>query len=254
MFFILSKVLFVFILPLTWIVGCLVMALVPQKQNRQKKWLIASLALTLFFSNEAILQMVCLQYQTPPNTFVDKENKQYSCGILLGGMGTADKFDRGYFTDNSDRFIQTVALWQQKKIRYILVSGGNGTLNERNYREGDFLREQLLRMNIPDSVIINENAANNTHENAVFSKHLVDSLQLLPPYVLITSATHMPRSLLVYKKAGLQVVPYPTNYLISHKKLTWDKWVLPDARTLYLWNKLVKELSGTLAYKVTGKA
>lgn len=254
MFFVLSKVLFIFILPLTWIVVCLFFALFSKRADRKKKCLLAAIILLLFFSNEAILQLVCVKYQPTANTQVDTATTPYSCGILLGGMGSADKYDRGYFTENSDRFIQTLALWQQGKIKYILVSGGNGTLNERNYREGDFLRAQLLRMNVPDSVILNENAANNTFENAVYCKRILDSLQLAPPYVLITSATHMPRSEQVYTKAGLQIVPYPCNYLIANKKLTWDKWLLPDTRSLYLWNKLIKEWVGIAAYKITGKA
>ena len=68
-------------------------------------------------------------------------------------------------------------------------------------------------MGIPDSVIFVEDRSNDTFDNAVYAKQILDSLQLSPPYLLITSAHHIPRASLIFKNAGVITAPFPCNLL-----------------------------------------
>ena len=59
--------------------------------------------------------------------------------------------------------------------------------------------------------LILENKSRDTYENAVFSKQMV---QPKPgeTWLLVTSAFHMPRSMGLFRAAGFDVVPWPTDY------------------------------------------
>lgn len=48
------------------------------------------------------------------------------------------------------------------------------------------------------------------------------SLQLPPPYLLITSAFHVPRASIIFKKSGLAVEPFPCNYTEGMDSFSWD--------------------------------
>jgi len=58
-----------------------------------------------------------------------------------------------------------------------------------------------------ESMIINGKPTD-TREEAVFSKTLVGS----EPFILVTSATHMPRSMMLFRSFGMNPIAAPTNF------------------------------------------
>lgn len=59
----------------------------------------------------------------------------------------------------------------------------------------------------PENIIIN-GLPKDTKEEALFIKSLIKN----EDFILVTSATHMPRSMLLFKSLGLNPIPAPTNY------------------------------------------
>ncbi|WP_429382026.1 YdcF family protein [Mucilaginibacter sp. UYCu711] len=168
--------------------------------------------------------------------------KKYSCVILLGGFSSSGP-NGGSFNGSADRFIQAVKLMSTKQASHILISGGNGELIPGKFREAAWVRTQLLKFNIPDSLILVESNSKNTIENAKFSKILLEKSNLPPPYLLVTSAYHLRRSLMIFKKAGIDVVPYASNYLSGGVGFGIDSF-LPEAQTLARWELYTKEMVG----------
>lgn len=252
MFFFFSKILAQLFYPLTWILILLIWRYFSKSPVTKKRLGIISIILFLFFSNEFILTRLTIAYQPQPTEFTD--STQYSCGILLGGMAGYDKNDKGFFNANSDRFTQTVKLYHQKRIKKILVSGGSGSLAHREYKEATFLQKELIEMGVSPQDIILEDKSRNTYENAIFSKKILDSMYIKPPYILITSALHMPRSESIFKKAGYtNFIIYPCNYLTIDQRIDFEYLFLPQAEVLSKWQRLLKEWVGIVAYKLTGK-
>jgi len=119
-----------------------------------------------------------------------KKSESYSTGIVLAGFISFNyKEKQGYYGQASDRFIQALRLYKLGHIKKILITGGSGSLWNQQYKEADFVKEQLLEFGIPPQDIIAENQSKNTFENAVNTKKILDSLQLPQPYLLITSAS-----------------------------------------------------------------
>lgn len=213
----------------------------------------ALLFLFLFFSNPFIIHKIILAWQYPMKQM--QANDQYETGILLAGfVGFETKTKQGYYGGASDRFIQTVRLYKLGHIKKILVTGGSGSIWRQEYKEADFVKEQLVEMGVDASAIIIDNQSRNTYENAVNTKQLLDSLHLQPPYLLITSSMHMKRSIKVFQKQGIDPVPYPCNFRAIPNSQTFTEIIVPSVRALDDWDAFLKEAAGLLIYKLTGKA
>lgn len=252
MFFILSKVLRFLIEPFMWVVILMLASWVIKKSHLKKRLRIASLVIVILFTNPFLYRSLVQAWQPEPINI--NPEKKYSLGILLSGMADHDKFGHGYFGDNADRFITTANLYHRGIIQKILVTGGSGSLRQDEPAEAFFLREQLLLNGVKDSAILIESRARNTYENGVFSKKIIDSMHTRAPFVLITSALHMPRSVRVFSKLGIDVVPYPCDYKVIEKNRGLGDFIIPNIKVMNDWSYFIKEIIGYWTYKFTGKA
>jgi uncharacterized SAM-binding protein YcdF (DUF218 family) len=252
MFFILSKVLFFLVDPSSWILILLILMWISHSKKTKKRVLILILFIALLFSNFFLYSKVVLAWQPEPVTLAP--GKTYTVGILLGGMAGFDPQGRGYFNESADRFIEAQKLYRQGFIKKILISGGSALLIGTEPKEADFLKDQLIANGVAVTDILVENNSRNTYENAIFSKRILDSMQLKGPYVLITSAIHLPRSIKVFTKAGLPVVPYPSDYRGIESHYSLKDILIPDLSLFKNWSNLLKEMIGIIVYQLTGKA
>lgn len=252
MFFILSKLLSVFLFPVCWITFLLIWRWLAKSPRIKKRLMITVVLIAILFTNPFIYRSLVKIWQPPVHSLSTATT--FETGILLGGLSNYDKYDRGFFTDASDRFIQTANLYHRGIIKKILVSGGTGNLLQREPPEADFLKEQFIANGVKERDIITESRSRNTYENAIFSKHILDSLHLKPPFILITSAIHMPRAEVVFKKAGLDFIAYPCDYKVIESRFDFNDYITPDVTLLKKWSWFIKEIVGVYAYRLTGKA
>jgi len=252
MFFVLSKIAFFFIQPVNWILFLFFLWLIFKKPIIKKRLLYSMVILTLILSNSYLCNEVELAWQINKSELVP--NKNYDAGILIGGLAGYDKNKVGHFNGVCDRFIETVKLYRQGIIKKIVVSSGSASILHDEPGEADFLEAELLKTGIPAQDIYKENKSRNTYENATFSKRILDSVHLKPPYVLITSAIHARRAKLVFEKANLDVAVYPAAYTTVPKFYSPEEYFWPSLGSIIDWSGLVKEFIGVLMYKLTGKA
>jgi uncharacterized SAM-binding protein YcdF (DUF218 family) len=252
MFFILSKILFFLLVPFWWIVILLLLRVIIRNAKWKKILGVTALLIGILFTNPYLYRTANLAWQPTP---VDLPgNKAYEAGILLGGLAGYDKNDRGYFGSSADRFIQSANLYHQGIIKKIVVSGGTGTIRQKEPAEAIYLRSQLIANGVRSEDIIMENRSRNTYENALYSKILTDSLHLQPPFVLITSAQHMKRSISVFDKADFKTIPFPCDYKSIPIRETFENTLLPEISLLNDWSYFIKEIVGFYVYRLTGKA
>ena len=241
MFFIFSKLLLIFILPLSWILALSTTAAIVKNVKLKQRLLIVSVVLLFVFSNPFLFNHFANFWDIKTRPLIDK--KQYSCVIVLGGFSSEDVNGNGFFNGAADRFIQGLKLITTHRATHILISGGNGGLLPDKFFEGDWVKGQLKQLSVPDSCILIEDRSRNTIENAAFSKVIIQKNNLSPPYILVTSAFHMRRSLGIFKKAKIDVIPYSCNYLTGGGSFSIDQFV-PDAGILINWNVYIKEVVG----------
>lgn len=242
MYFIFSKVLLFLLFPLNWIIIFLLIALLCKKQRLKRRCFVIGMALLIIFTNPLLL------YLFAKNWDIDKvklnNGKTYSAVIVLGGFSGEDKNGNGFFNESADRFIQGVKLKEQGQVSHILISSGNGNLHPDSFREATWVKGVLKEFNLPDSTVLIEQNSRNTFENAAFSKQLLEKAHLPPPYLLVTSSWHMRRSLYIFKKTGVEVIPYSSGPITGNSRFFFYDYLLPDAGILATWNIYLKELVG----------
>jgi uncharacterized SAM-binding protein YcdF (DUF218 family) len=252
MFFVLSKLLFFLLMPFWWMMILLIMMWFSKSAGTKKKLLIAVIVIGIVFTNPWLYKTAVLAWQPEPVSL--PAGKSYEAGIVLGGMAGHDKYDRGYFGDAADRFIQTANLYHRGIIKRILITGGLGTLSQDEPAEAGFLKTAFMENGVPDSSIIIETRSRNTYENAIYSKTLIDSMHLQPPFVLVTSALHMKRSEHVFRKAGYEFISFPCGYRVVPERFRLLNNIIPSVSLLDQWSFFLKEMVGLAVYKLTGKA
>ncbi|MFW1677576.1 YdcF family protein [Pontibacter sp. JAM-7] len=133
--------------------------------------------------------------------------------IVLGGGEDAEEsflHQQAQFNQGAERLMVLPALLEQYPDTPVIFTGGSGSMLQQTYKGGDAVAQWLATLGLADRVQI-ERESRNTFENAVFSRRLLaDESQ--GPWLLVTSAFHMPRSVGVFRQAGWQVIPYPVDY------------------------------------------
>jgi uncharacterized SAM-binding protein YcdF (DUF218 family) len=246
MFFIISKILAFIIKPTLWILTLLILALVFKK--KRKAFLISSLFIFYFFSNDFIFNEIVKIWEEPYLS-IPTITKQYKAGILLGGFSEYDRQTKIHnFKKEADRLIYTLQLYNLKIINKIIISGGNGMLVGNRYKEAQTIQEFLIKNKISEKDIIIESKSRNTKENALYTAKIVDKKY---EYLLITSAIHMKRSQLCFKKAGIKTIPFTVDNRMSYRSQNIERIILPSAKTLERWEELIHEIIGYYVYKIS---
>ncbi|MCK9229711.1 MAG: YdcF family protein [Syntrophales bacterium] len=93
----------------------------------------------------------------------------------------------------------------------------------------------------------------NTAEEAAAVAALLDSMvwdRKRPRVLLVTSAYHMRRSLLLFRRHGLEVVPFPVDFQVSPGKERTFLDYLPQAEGLRQTGRALRELYGYWYYRL----
>ncbi len=251
--FVLLKILLFFLRPVVWIVVVFLLAYFTKNQKRKTILFKTGLLLLLFFTNPFIIRKMISVYETAPVQLAS--NAKYNAGIVLGGFVSYNKKDeRGYFNPASDRFIQTALLYKKGHINKIIVAAGNGYMVKHDFREADFIKQHLVDLGIPADDILTDPLSRNTFENATNAKGLADSVHLQGPFLLISSAMHLPRAKQAFLKQGMNVMPYPCDFDSKNVGNNFiEDYLLPSGLALNKWDNFIKEIAGITVYKITGK-
>jgi uncharacterized SAM-binding protein YcdF (DUF218 family) len=240
--------------PLTWVIvllGFAFIAILFHKRGRALTFLaLATSTLWLISCPRPAYWLVStIESQYPPMPI---ENLPTADAIvLLTGGVVAPLKPRLYpeLNDSGDRLAMAAALFHAGKAPYILVSGGQVFPNPELLSEAEYHVEFLRRLNVPNDAIVLEIESRNTAENALFSEDILvargDNRILL-----VTSAFHMPRSMLLFEQTGLIVVAVSTDFRsplpVRPEILYW----LPDGDALAYTQMAIREHLGYWVYKV----
>jgi len=174
--------------------------------------------------------------------------------VLGGGMATTEAPrihpDLGLA---SDRIWHAARLHKAGKAPVIVLSGGPGWMRDESKQpEAEAMTEFLKDLGVPKSAILQESQSRNTYENAVFTQRLLDA-RGGKKILLVTSALHMRRAVVLFRSLGLEVVPAATDYEIPDEPKPFPLRWMPDAITLDGGSRALKEYLGLAAFYIRGK-
>jgi len=247
MLFILKKLITCAIVP----PGCFIIFLVLfavflKKKSRFFALLLAALLYLFSIQPIADLLLMPLEYTYKPPTLAEvKAGNVYV--VLGGGVNDFAPDINGEGTPGSEAFQRLICAYRLYRIdkKPIIFSGGN-FLERRS--EAEIARRILLSLGVNDKDIFMESKSKDTFENAKYVKELSDKYDI-GRIVLITSAFHMKRSMLLFDKFFKGTIPYPTGHSTSKTKYDLFSY-LPNAGNLDSIAIAIKEYLGIFFYKI----
>lgn len=254
--FYLSKLSAFLVQPLSWVVMLLVLALaisiVRPRLTSVRIVLASALALLLLIAwsplSNAALRSLEDRYRPP-----DGDLSRFTGMIVLGGaFGTDDGRNHGQIALGcaGERVVVPVPIMNQYPRMRLLFTGGEAALFPKGQPEASVARRYFERMGLEPSRIIYEDASRNTFENAEMSARL-SGVDTKAPWLLVTSATHMPRAMATFAHSGWNVTAYPVDYN-SGVDVSWFSFSLAGGADA--WQVALREWVGLFVYRVTGKA
>lgn len=176
--------------------------------------------------------------------------------VLLGGAMEAMLPPRVEVETRSpaDRPLHAARLWKRGLAPVIVATGGYiPFLTDAPGSEADLYARLLAEIaGIPDSAVLRVGRSRNTHEDALYSAALFDSLGLGKDILLVTSATHMPRAAALFRKAGFVVHPAPTDFQAEDGAFRAIA-LLPSGSVMMRAYVVLNEYAGLLAYRLMGR-
>ncbi|GHM98679.1 hypothetical protein WSM22_01690 [Cytophagales bacterium WSM2-2] len=253
MFFFLSKTLSYLARPLTVICVLFLVSAFTKRQRLKKRAFILGIIFLFFFSNEFIANEAIRLWEVPV-TLMKDVNKTYTWGIILTGVTKHETGppDRVYFQGGADRVTHTLQLYKMGKIKKILVSGGSGSLSDTERKEAHEVADALRLMGVPDTDIVMEAESRNTYESAVAIKKMLQGQSTPSECLLVTSAYHMRRSAACFKKVGWETDCFTVDFISHYRWFSIDALLIPKIEAMSIWQVLIKEWTGMVAYKLAG--
>lgn len=261
MFLFLSKLLPLFIYPLG--LSCLLLLLSLWFSFKRSRWALAPTLLALVilmtagnsrFANHLIFS---LERQYLPST----NTPQAEAIVILGGATRNEEPPRVLpdLNERGDRLLYGAKLYQDGAAPLIILSGGRIGWSGGDSSEAESMASILALMGIPKNAMILESKSLNTHENALFTKKVLER-ENIQQILLVTSAMHMPRSLAIFNKQGISAIPAPTDFIVSDRELSGDQFsiesrilnLLPSSGNLDQTTLAIKEYIGTFIYRLRG--
>ncbi len=263
MFLILSKILPLFVYPLG--LACLLLAL-SYLYKRESRWprRLSAAALLLLLAGSNRLAAMALVRSLEQQYLPPSEIPEVQAIVLLGGGTRPQLFPRQSteIAEAGDRLFAAARLYHEGKAPVILVSGGWAVTSvQEGPTGGESMTAVLGLLGVPEGAIWQESLSRNTYENGIFSREMLIERGIDGPVLLVTSATHMPRSVRIFEKLGVDVVAVPVDYLVPDAEWRYAfngglgvvlYNLLPSAGALNMMELALKEYVGIVVYWLRG--
>jgi uncharacterized SAM-binding protein YcdF (DUF218 family) len=255
--FYVSKLLSFATQPLSWVLLLLTLGLLCLPRRRRIGTALCWAALiTLVVTGwqplpDALLRQLEAQY--PTRQVAGASLERYAGIIVLGGATEPSYLwqDHGQVALNeaAERMTVPVALMLRNPHLRLLFTGGEGALLGEGLTEAQRAKLFFDSMGVPAQRVLYESASRTTYENARLSASMPGVDPTLP-WLLLTSAWHMPRSMATFRKAGWNVTAYAVDYSTG-ARTRWTDYSLVGGASK--WHMALHEILGWWAYKMTGR-
>lgn len=244
--FLLKKFVGFFVEPLGIVMALLTIGifyLYKQRINRSKIFLLSGLSLLFLFSYPPFANFLVSNLE---NQYSKYDYKQAVSYIHVLGNGHTVDATQPISSQLSDggakRVVEGVIIYKHTPNSKLIFTGYSGDTNETNAKMNAKLAEALGVK--PEDMIINGNPVD-TKEEAEFAKVIVQN----SPFVVVTSASHMPRAMILFKSLGMQPQAAPTNF---YKEEFTGYLRKPTSGYFYISTLALHEYFGILWAKIKG--
>lgn len=242
--------------PLNWVALLLLLSLLRSRMRPTHRQALRLGALMLLLAigwqpaPDALLHQLESHYpEIPPHA----DLRAYTGVIVLGGAlepgYVATTHTQPVLNSAAERMSAATALWHDRPTLQLLFTGGEGDYFPTGPSEATRARAFFDSQGLPTNAVRYEDRSRNTYENAVFSAQLPG---IVPekPWLLLTSAWHMPRAMALFQNAGWNVTAYPVDFRTG-AATPWSRYSITIGAEH--WNLLLHELLGMASARLSQK-
>ena len=244
--FLIKKLITFFIEPLGLIITLFILGLwflFDSKQKLAKQFLSFSFGFLILFSYPPFSNYLVKKLENQYPKYHYKTNIKY-IHVLGHGHNTdiLQPISSHLSNSGTKRVLEGVIIHKKTPNSKIVFTGYDGNTNETNAKMNSIL---ALALGVDEENIIINGIPNDTRTEAEYMKNVVGE----NPFVLVTSATHMPRSMLLFESMGMKPIPAPTDF---HKSEMNTYFKAPSIGALEDSRMAIHEFLGILWAKIRG--
>ncbi|MDQ1278679.1 MAG: hypothetical protein QG555_1722 [Thermodesulfobacteriota bacterium] len=248
--FLLKKIVSLLIQPLSIVSALLVSGLILLGVTRKKN--LASILLTLgtillllasygFLADRLVVSLEN-RYLPLLDARIIQNAKDVKWIVVLGGgtlpdprLPLSSQLDPSSLT----RLLEGIRLHRQLPASRLFLSGGAVF---QDAPESETLAQTAVLMGVNEKDMIRENKSLDTADQAKMLSRIVGRKR----FILVTSAIHMPRSMALFHKFGMDPIPAPTNYMVVKQSRFHPGMLFPDSRSLHSMEAAIHEYLGLI--------
>ena len=216
MFFTLSKLVWFVLEPLNLMLLLLLLATLLAWAGRYRAARAICTTLALIFIAVMLLPvgnavLIPLEQRFPPSNALPGKVD----GIILLGGAQQPRLSHYYrqpvLNGRAETMTTFLALARHYPRARLVFSGGSGDILHQEVSEAETVRMFLVQQGFDADRVVYESRSRNTFENAVFSKLLVKPKEK-ETWLLVASASSLPRAVGVFRRQHWNVTPVPCDY------------------------------------------
>ena len=169
--------------------------------------------------------------------------------VVLGG---------GHFTDpklsitdqlseaSLVRLVEGIRIHKKLPNSKLLLSGG-GVFSSTS--DADTMAKMAMAMGIDENDIVLESKSKDTKDQASFIHNIIGN----DKFILVTSASHMARSMALFQSKGMNPIPAPTGYQVKKIQKISPSMFFPSSKGIDKMERVVYEYLGTAWARLKGQ-
>lgn len=170
--------------------------------------------------------------------------------VVLGGIISPKRkgSDQANWAEPVERFEAGVALVQSGKVGRLVFTGAKMPWEDRVTTEGEELRREAIARGVPpEKILVTREIANTaTEAQAVAELMKADGWKRV---ILVTTGWHMPRSALLFRRAGVDCIIFPVDFRTDPTRGVALIDFVPNANSWQLTETAIREGYGYVFYR-----
>lgn len=254
MLFVTSKLLSVitqpiFLLALWWLLALLFMARRPRVAMPMLWVGLVVLGMLGFRAvPDALLRPLENRYPVPLVPLIERHAGVIVLGGALDHPASYLAHQQVPLGESAERMTVPVGLMRQYPKLELVFSGGEGRLLTTGITESALAKAFYQEQGVDMRRVVLEDGSRNTRENARHVAQLLGQRCSQVPWLLVTSAWHMPRAAREFEAVGCRITPYPVDFRTG-ASTPWTEYAM--AESLMRWQVALHEWLGLLVYGLT---
>ena len=241
-------------LPLFLMPTCVVLALLVVALRTRRRWPIIVALVLLWVASTPVTSNVLMRAVEGWRVRQVTSEARNADAIVVLSFGIRDvPGDATSFEfDDFDRFLGGFDLYKAGKAPRLIFTGGWSAWKPDMPFIGDVLIARARDLGVPASALSTTSKASNTEQEAAGIAELlgVGKSPTAPRILLVTSAYHMSRAEMLFRRAGLEVIPFPVDF--QTKLGITPRSFIPNGDTLKQTDAALHEIYGRVYYWIVG--